>query len=193
MSPCRIVFLLVAAVSLPVLAEPAEAQTRQPAAARTAAYKFPASVGPFRRTDVINYTPDGRNRSASYTAGTGVLTAYVYPASVPYSPSLPSHFEECRREIRQLWGRTRSISKRSVSINRNGRQYPGIEEVFSGKAPRTKQEVISRLVVFATGDRYVKFRFTSPKALSDQAAAQLPVFIGRFPWPAESPARSTRL
>lgn len=193
MFPSRVFVLLLTAASLTFITEPCEAQARQSAPARTAAHKFPGSIGPFKRTDVINYTPDGRNRSASYSAGTGVLTAYVYPASTPYATSLPSHFNECRAEIRQLWGRTRSISRRSISINRNGRQYPGIEEVFAGKPPRMKEEAISRLLVFAAGDRYVKFRFTSPKALSGQAAAQLPVFIGRFPWPAEAPARSTRL
>jgi hypothetical protein len=194
MSPSKALVLLVALLAT-ILSHNAEAQTGAPRQQRSKAtpFKFPASVGSFRRVEIINYTPDGLNRSASYTSPSGLMTAYVYPAGPPFSASLPSHFEECRREIRQLWGRTRSVSRRAVSINRNGRVYPGMEEVFSGKFPRSKSEAVSRLLVFQAGDRYVKFRFTSPKEVSAQAPSQLAAFIQRFPWPVEPPARATRL
>jgi hypothetical protein len=111
------------------------------------------------------------------------LTAYVYPARAPYSTSLPSHFEECRREVRQLWGRTRSISKRSSTLVREGNVYRGLEEVFSAKAPRAGGDVVSLLAVYKAGDRYVKLRLTAPRAVSDKAAAQLTSFTAKFPWP----------
>jgi hypothetical protein len=111
------------------------------------------------------------------------MTAYVYPARPPYAPSLAAHFAQCQQEIRGLWGRTRRISRSVLTIRRHGREYPGMEEVFGGKIPGTRSEAVSRLMVYTTGDRYVKFRFSAPKAAGDQAAAQARLFVDRFPWP----------
>ena len=178
MSPSRAIVLLVAIAAI-ILADTAGAQTAQGKQRSNAAFKFPTSVGAFRRTNVTTFAPG--NVSASYSSPAGLISAYVYPARAPYSPSLPAHFEQCRREVRQLWGRTRTSSKRSTSINRNGRTYPGMEEVFTGKVGGA--EVISTLVLFKADDRYLKFRFTSPKAASGRSAANLGAFVQKFPWP----------
>lgn len=200
--------VLVLAAAAMVLPERANAQTtsRRQRSAGAALFKFPASVGPFRRTNVTNFTADGSNSAASYSSKAGLITAYVYPARAPYSPSLAPHFDQCRQEVRQLWGRTRSISKRSTFINRNGRAYPGIEEVFSGKVG--SRDAVSALLVFKADDRYVKFRFTTlqtgqPRSStreadlrSGEAAAQtagrvaglLTGFAEKFPWPASRQA-----
>ena len=75
----------------------------EPAKRRTSGgTKYPAKVGSAERQKVTNFTRDGANSSGSYASKAGHVNAYVYPARAPYSPSLPTHFEECRREIRRL-------------------------------------------------------------------------------------------
>lgn len=179
MYPCKALVLILAAVT--ILSHDAEAQAARARQSGSGAYKFPASVGSFRRVKLTKFTADGRDAAASYSGATGLMTAYVYPARAPYSSSLASHFEQCRGEVRATWGRTRTISKRATSINRNGRSYPAMEELFSGK--RDGVDVISYLVVAKADDRYVKFRFTSSNTTSGQAAAQAGTFIQKFPWP----------
>ena len=198
MFPSRVLVLFVVATATFLIPD-AEARTDRPnERSSAAAFKFPASVGPFRRTKVTNFTPDGSNSAASYSGPTGVMTAYVYPARPPYSPSLGSHFEQCRQEVRQLWSRTRTVWKRPTSITRNGRVYPGIEEVFSGQTP--SGGAVSALLVFKADDRYVKFRFTSlllaqagkpaqkinrhtAELAAAQAGGSATGFAQRFPWP----------
>ena len=174
--------LVCLAIAAMILLHSANAHADPPKRQSSGAVKYPATVAPFKRQKVTNFTPDGANSSGSYTSKVGHVNAYVYPARAPYSPSLPAHFEQCRREIRMLWGRPRTISRRSVSITRDGRQYPGMEEVFSG-APLGSGEAVSTLAVFKANDRYVKFRITSPKALQAQQASQLAAFIQKFPFP----------
>ena len=174
--------LVGVAVAMATLIHAACAHAEQPKRQSSSAAKYPAAVAQAKRQRVTNFTPDGANSSGSYASKAGHVNAYVYPARGAYSPSLPSHFEQCRREIRMLWARPRTISKRSISITKNGRQYPGMEEVFSG-SPLGRGESVSTLAVFKAGDRYVKFRITSPKALRAQQASQLAAFIQKFPFP----------
>ena len=169
-------------VATATLMHAATASAEQPTRRSSGATKYPAAVGSATRQKVTNFTPDGANSSGSYASKAGHVNAYVYPARAPYSPSLPTHFEECRREIRRLWARPRTISRRSVSVSRNGRQYAEMEEVFSG-APLGRGESVSTLAVFKANDRYVKFRITSPNALRAQQASQLAAFIQKFPFP----------
>ena len=178
MSPSKATILLATAAAI-IFAHPAQAQTARAKQRSSAEFKFPAAIGAFRRMNVTTYAPG--NAGASYSHSGGLMTAYIYPARAPHSPSLPSHFEQCRAEVRQLWGRTRRTAKRSTSIDRHGKTYPGMEEVFTGKIEGA--EVSSTLAVFKADDRYVKFRFTSPKATSGQSAAQFAAFVQKFPWP----------
>jgi hypothetical protein len=174
--------LVSLAIATATLIQTTNAPAQQPKRQSSGAVKYPATIAPFKRQKITNFTRDGANSSGTYTSKDGHVNAYVYPARAPYSPSLPTHFEQCRREIRMLWARPRTISRRSISISRNGRQYPGMEEVFSG-APLGTGESVSTLTVFKANDRYVKFRITSPIALRAQQASQLAAFIQKFPFP----------
>lgn len=175
---CLLAIALVLAPTGEARAKPAQS----PRHVKTG-FVFPASVGSFQRTGVHHFNAQKTEMSAGYSSRIGVLTVYVYPARPPYSSALPSHFAQCQHEIRASWGTVKSISKRSTAINRHGRKYAGLEELFSGTVPGTKDEAGSWLVVFQREGHYVKFRFTFPKAAVARAPAELRLFLDKFPWP----------
>lgn len=155
---------------------PAVSQAQKP-------FNFPAAVGPFRRAQVHNFTREGLDRSASYVSTTGLMSAYVYPVRPPYAPTLPAHFAQIDKDIHTLWKDVRVVSKNSTSVTRNGRTYPGMEETLTARDATRNSEVVSRAALFSLGDRYLAFRFTAPKQAGFEAAAQMRLFLDRFPWP----------
>jgi hypothetical protein len=166
-----------------LLLDVAEAKPTNAVAQAEKPFTFPAAVGPFHRTQLHNFTRDGLDRSASYQSTTGLMTAYVYPVRPPYARSLPAHFAQVEKEIRALWTNLRVVSKTSTSVTHNGRTYPGMEETFTARPRSENVELVSRVAVFTLGDRYVVFRFSAPKRAGFEAAAQIRLFLDRFPWP----------
>ena len=185
-SPARKICLVLAtaAVAL-ILAVPLDAQAAPSARHPTTGFVFPAAVGTFRRTEIINYNSSGTDKSGGYQGPAGVITAYVYPARAPHSPSLPTHFAQCEREIRDHWSSVKVLSKGSTTITRDGQIYPGMQASFSARHRAANRQMASWLVVFRRGDHYVKFRYSTPTALAGQGPAVLRTFLAQFPWPRE--------
>ena len=148
-------------------------------------FVFPKSVGTFRRTEIINYNASGTDKSAGYQGPAGVVTTYVYPARAPHSPSLPTHFAQCEREIRDHWSKVKTVSKGATTITRHGQTYPGMQASFTAHHRAAKRPMASWLVVFKRGDHYVKFRYSTLPALAGQGPAVLRTFLEQFPWPRE--------
>lgn len=163
----------------------AEAKPAQALHASTG-FKFPAAVGPFRRTGITDFRQDGSDVGASYQGPNGALTVYVYPERGPYPAALDAHFKQARGEIRTQWKSVRSISQRPLTIRRSGQEYAGREEVFLGSAPQIDAQLKTWLVLFKRSDHFVKFRFTCPLAKSRQGEASLREFIAKFAWPQRS-------
>ena len=186
LSPARRIWLLLAisAASL-TLGSPFSAEAAPSARHTPTGFVFPATLGTFRRTEIINYNASGTDKSAGYQGPAGVVTAYVYPARAPHSPSLPTHFAQCEREIRDHWSAVKVNSKGQTTITRHGQTYPGMQASFSARHRGSKRRMASWLVVFKRGDHYVKFRYSTAPELAAQGPAVLRSVLDQFSWPRE--------
>lgn len=139
---------------------------------------FPSRIGLFARRGKIESDKAG-DPLAHYWAGSLVLaSAYYYRTS---GHTLEREYSDCKDQVKIFSPNARLISDSTFSISaRRGRRA-----VFTVKkgALASGGPSKSLLLIFAVGDRFLKFRITYPVAHAERAEKEIDNFLRSFPWP----------
>jgi|GEM_PF-5268620 len=168
-------FLLAIAILLPASGASAK-ETRQRIPDTSAI--FPSRIGLFVRRGKIESDNAG-DPLAHYWAGSLVLaSAYYYRTS---GHTLEREYSDCKDQVKIHSPSARLISDSAFSVS--GRR--GKRAIFTArKGPLASGgPAKSQLVIFITGDRFLKFRITYPIAHAERAEKEIDVFLRSFPWP----------
>ena len=139
---------------------------------------FPSRVGLFARQGRVE-SDDAGDPLAHYWAGSLVLaSAYYYRTR---GHTLEREYADCKDQVKISSPNARLISDSAVSISaRRGRRaiFTVKKGPLAGRGPSKSQ-----LVIFAVGDRFLKFRITYPIAHAERAEKEIDIFLHSFPWP----------
>jgi hypothetical protein len=154
---------------------------------------FPLRVGEFRRSDIYQYDPQGRDVSASYNLTTPqgrlLISLYIYPAA-PSGTS--ARVLACEEEFRVVQAAISSQHANAVPVEKGealpvAGVGPGLAHraVYRFRSPfdQRVQEIRSEahLYCYVAGDWLVKYRVSAPVAVETGAAVE--AFIRAGPWP----------
>lgn len=144
---------------------------------RPSGFKFPERVGLFVRKGGVKLD-EGGDPFAHYFAGSLVLaTVYYYRTR---GHMLEREYSDCKNEVRKYTPSARLISDSRVSVaSQIGRRaiFTAQKGLLAAGSPAKSQ-----LVIFKTGDRFLKFRITYPIAHAERADAEIEKFLQAFPW-----------
>jgi hypothetical protein len=139
---------------------------------------FPSRVGLFTRHGRVE-SDDWGDPFADYWAGSLVFANVFYYRTRGHT--LEREYSECKDAVKIASSNARLLSDSAFS--RSGRR--GRRAIFiiqKGGLARwgpTK----SQLVIFAIGDRFLKFRITYSIDHAERAEKEIDIFLRSYPWP----------
>ena len=174
--------------------QPFEPKTVQPEGTYRHAYialEIPERSGPFQRTHVTVYDPLGADVSGHYASGPDLpiaATIYVYPAtpdaSSPSREQFVEHFEQTKSDVFRVSPGSTLVRSGGVDGTMNGLELSGAHAQYALPSyPGLSGEVDSHLYLFVLDGWYVKFRFTHPMEVAEEAIALEQEFIASTTWP----------
>ena len=139
---------------------------------------FPNRVGLFVRKGQVRADPAG-DPVATYLAGSLALATVYYYRTRRHT--LEREYSDCKDEVKIYSPSARLISDSLFSIA--GRR--GKRAIFTVKTGPLASlgPARSQLLIFLTGDRFLKFRITYPIAHAERVEQEIDVFVRSFPWP----------
>lgn len=164
-------------LALVILLPPANAiakETRQQVTDTRAT--FPSRIGLFVRHGRVESDNAG-DPLAHYWAGSLVLASVYYYRTSGHT--LEREYSDCKDQVKINSPSARLISDSAFSIP--GRR--GKRAIFAArKGPLALGgPAKSQLVIFAAGDRFLKFRITYPIAHAERAEKEIDIFLRSFP------------
>jgi len=139
---------------------------------------FPSRIGLFARRGRVESDNAG-DPLAHYWAGSLVLaSAYYYRTS---GHTLEREYSDCKDQVKINSPSARLISDSAFSVS----GHRGRRAIFTAqKGPLAEGgPAKSQLLIFAAGDRFLKFRITYPIAHAERSETEIDVFLRSFPWP----------
>jgi hypothetical protein len=139
---------------------------------------FPSRVGLFVRDAKVKLDDTG-DPLAHYTAGSLVLASVYYYRTRGHT--LDREYFDCRDQVKIASPNARLISDSAFSVaGRRGKRaiFTVKKGPLAGRGPSKSQ-----LVIFAIGDRFLKFRLTYPQANAARAEKEIDAFLRSFPSP----------
>ena len=184
----------------PMIATTAQAQRRidnapDPYLHRGTGFVLPATVGPFRRTNVVEYNADGSDASAQYEMfvdrkSVAIVSVYVYPPAGAWGSDgatrCAAAFEGGRAAITQRFRDAQPTGEGERPAPDRGVKLTGryVGYIVSGDLFRPRGRIASELSVFCpqNGRWQVKYRVSAPadKPRKDEVDA----FMRALDWPA---------
>jgi hypothetical protein len=148
---------------------------------------FPSRIGLFTRQGRVESDNAG-DPLAHYWAGSLVLASVYYYRTQGHS--LEREYADCKDQVKIASPNARLTSDSAFSVS----GHRGRRAIFSvQKGPlAARGPSKSQLVIFAAGDRFLKFRITYPVAHSERAEKEIDLFLRSFPWPSQTSADSVR-
>jgi hypothetical protein len=116
---------------------------------------------------------------ATYWAGSLALaTAYYYRTR---GHTLEREFSDCKDELKIYSPSARLVSDTAFAIS----GHRGRRAVFTATTGTLALmgPAKSVLLIFAAGDRFLKFRITYPVAHAERVEREIDIFLRSFPWP----------
>jgi hypothetical protein len=139
---------------------------------------FPSRVGLFTRQGRVESDRAG-DPLAHYWAGSLVLASVYHYRSDGHT--LEREYADCKDQVKIASPNARLISESAVSVS----SHRGRRAIFmvkkGGLASREPSK--SQLIIFPTGERFLKFRITYPVAHAERAEKEIDLFLRSFPWP----------
>lgn len=138
-------------------------------------FSFPKAMGQFRRDGGVKRDAGG-NPTATYRAGRLVLLdMYLYRDRLPFA----SEFASCADYVKLVHPDARLTSDQVSRLHGTGRRAVFmITGPFLGGA---KTKILSELIMYPQGDRFLKFRASYPAAHAARARAEIDSFIRALP------------
>jgi hypothetical protein len=144
-------------------------------------FVFPERVGPYRRTDIIQYDTAGKDVSAGYVSDLPIaITVYVYPTM---GLTMAAEIDKRRNEV--LAGHTggKTTGQRAVQVTPQSVEAHLSTFTYSDNFAGRRQELSSQLVLALRGSWFVAYRITYPESDADIASEDATMFLKTFPWP----------
>jgi hypothetical protein len=139
---------------------------------------FPSRVGLFVRDGPVQKDDEG-DPLAHYWAGSLVIASVYYYRS--RGRSLQHEYADCKDQVKISSSSARLVSDSGLSVaGRRGRR--AIFTVKKGPLARRGPSK-SQLVIFAAGDRFLKFRITYSVDHAERAEKEIDSFLRSFPRP----------
>lgn len=139
---------------------------------------FPSRIGLFVRDKKVELD-DAGDPLAHYTAGSLVLASVYYYRTRGHS--LEREYFDCRDQVKIASPNARLISDSAFAVagRRGKRAIFTVEKgPLAGRGPSKSQ-----LLIFAAGDRFLKFRISYPQANAARAEKEIDAFLRSFPSP----------
>lgn len=140
--------------------------------------QFPSRVGLFTRKGPVK-SDDAGDPLAHYWAGSLVLASVYYYRTRGHT--LEREYADCKDQVKIASPSARLISDSALSVSgRRGRRaiFTVKKGPLAGRGPSKSQ-----LVMFAVGDRFLKFRITYSVAHAERAEKEIDIFLRSFPRP----------
>lgn len=140
---------------------------------------FPSRVGLFTRHGRVELD-DWGDPLAGYWAGSLVFANVYYYRTRGHT--FEREYSECKDAVKIASSNARLISDSAFS--RSGRR--GRRAIFVIKKGGLAQwgSAKSQLIIFAIGDRFLKFRITYSTDHAERAEKEIDTFLRSYPWPA---------
>jgi hypothetical protein len=140
---------------------------------------FPSRVGLFTLHGRVELD-DWGDPLADYWAGSLVFANVFYYRT--HGHTLEREYSECKDAVKIASSNARLLSDSAFSRSgRRGRR--AIFAIQKGGLARWGSTK-SQLVIFAIGDRFLKFRITYPIDHAERAEKEIDTFFRLYPWPA---------
>lgn len=153
---------------------------------------FPMALGGCPRGSILAYSAGEDDVGASYQSlrpdARLMTTVYVYPRSLRPPRDLKRHLAEVVREVQQYHAGAKVGEIQDFTLDLA--QAPGmgatVSFAYETRIGLQNELAESRAILFESGDWFIKFRMTYPKAEHEAVEAMISKTLRDFGWPAKA-------